>query len=85
MTSQLVNQLQQASETLKRATSESDSYLQSVSAVLGEAHAEFAKHMESTLREGNKTFHLELSKATDMLRGAIQDFGEVLDGLPQSS
>lgn len=78
-----MSQLRQAAEVLQRGTQEADAYLSSVSAVLGEAHAQFAKHVESTLREGNKTFHQELAQATGLLKGAIQDLGDVLDTLPQ--
>jgi hypothetical protein len=84
LTTQLVSQLRLAAEQLQRGTEESDSYLKSVSGVLGEAHAEFARHMEATMREGNKTFHQELAQATGLLKGAIQDLGDVLDTLPQS-
>ncbi|RVT82459.1 anti-phage ZorAB system protein ZorA [Inhella crocodyli] len=85
MTSQLVSQLRLAADQLQRGTQESESYLKSVSGVLAEAHGEFAKHMEATLREGNKTFHQELAQATGLLKGAIQDLGDVLDTLPQGS
>jgi hypothetical protein len=84
LTTQLVSQLRLAAEQLQRGTEESDSYLKSVSGVLGEAHAEFARHMEATMREGNKSFHQELAQATALLKGAIQDLGDVLDTLPQS-
>ncbi|MDC8783616.1 anti-phage ZorAB system protein ZorA [Roseateles koreensis] len=85
MTAQLVNQLRQASETLGAAATEADSYLGSVSEVLGQAHAEFAKHMETTLREGNRSFHQELAQATGYLKDAIRDLGDVVDSMPQSA
>ncbi|MDI4634712.1 anti-phage defense ZorAB system ZorA [Pelomonas sp. V22] len=83
MTAQLVQQLRAASETLGSAAGQADQYLASVSEVLGTAHAEFAKHMETTLREGNRAFHQELAQATGLLKGAIQDLGDVVDGIPQ--
>lgn len=85
MTAQLVQQLRAASETLGSAAGEADQYLASVSEVLGAAHAEFAKHMETTLRDGNRAFHQELAQATGLLKGAIQDLGDVVDAMPQSN
>ncbi|MEJ5999923.1 anti-phage ZorAB system protein ZorA [Paucibacter soli] len=83
MTAQLVSKLQQASQTLGVAATEADAYLGSVSEVLGQAHAEFAKHMETTLREGNRSFHQELAQATGYLKDAIRDLGDVVDNMPQ--
>lgn len=85
MTAQLVSQLQKASETLGDAAMEADEYLGSVSEVLGQAHAEFAKHMETTLREGNRSFHQELAQATGYLKDAIRDLGDVVDSIPQTA
>ena len=55
--------------------------MEGVTEVLGEAHSVFAKQMEITLREGNRAFHQELAQATGLLKGAIQDLGDVLDNV----
>lgn len=85
MTGQLVQQLQQASQTLSVATKQADEYLDSVSEVMGQAHNDFAKHMETTLREGNRAFHQELAQATGYLKNAISDLADVVDNLPQGA
>lgn len=82
LTSELVNSLQIASQRLTEAQRAADSYLGGVTEVLGEAHSSFAKQLVVTLREGNRTFHQELAQATNLLKGAIQDLGDVLDNLP---
>ena len=85
MTSELVNSLQTASQRLTEAQRSADVYLEGVTQVLGDSHAEFAKQMEKTLREGNKVFHEELAQATGLLKGSIQDLGDVLDALPTTT
>ena len=81
LTSELVNGLQVASQRLSEAQKAADQYLEGVTEVLGEAHSVFAKQMEITLREGNRAFHQELAQATGLLKGAIQDLGDVLDNV----
>lgn len=82
MTSELVNSLQIASQRLTAAQRAADTYLEGVTEVMGEAHGAFAKQMEITMREGNKVFHEELAQATGLLKGAIQNLGDVLDMMP---
>jgi ABC-type transporter Mla subunit MlaD len=85
LTTELVASLQTASQRLSAAQTAADSYLAGVTQVLGEAHSAFAKQMEITMREGNRQFHEELAAATGLLKGAIQDLGDVLDNLPTSA
>lgn len=82
LTSTLVDSLQLASQRLTEAQRTADTYLEGVTDVLGEAHGAFAKQMEITMREGNRVFHEELAHATGLLKGAIQDLGDVFDNLP---
>ena len=82
MTSTLVGNLEAASQKLGQAQQAADVYLDGVTKVLGEAHTAFATNVENTLREGNKAFHLELAKATGLLKDAIQELGDTLDALP---
>lgn len=80
--SQLVSSIERASETLKQASGQADDYLSKVNEALAGAHESFATQLTSTLRHANTTFHEELGKAVDMLRGAIQDLGDTLDSVP---
>ncbi|WP_085318307.1 anti-phage ZorAB system protein ZorA [Derxia lacustris] len=83
MNTQLVGSLESAAGKLAQAQTQADSYLKSVSDTLVASHAAFASGMEKTLRQGNASFHQELGKAVEALRGAIQDLGDTLDGLPR--
>lgn len=85
MSSGLVDNLQAASQRLTEAQCTTETYLQGVTDVLGEAHGAFAQQMMATMREGNKAFHEELAHATGLLKGAIQDLGDVLDNLPSAA
>lgn len=85
MSSSLVDNLQAASQRLTEAQRTTETYLQGVTDVLGEAHGAFAQQMMATMREGNKAFHEELAHATGLLKGAIQDLGDVLDNLPSAA
>lgn len=85
MSSGLVDSLQAASQRLTEAQRSTETYLQGVSDVLGEAHGAFAQQVMATLREGNKAFHEELAQATGLLKGAIQELGDVLDNLPSAA
>ena len=82
MTANLVDGLQVASQRLNEAQKAADTYLEGVTEVLGETHGAFARQMEITMREGNRVFHEELAQATGLLKGAIQELGDVLDNLP---
>lgn len=85
MSSGLVDSLQAASQRLTEAQRTTETYLQGVTDVLGEAHGAFAQQMMATMREGNKAFHEELAHATGLLKGAIQELGDVLDNLPSAA
>lgn len=85
MTAELVDSLQLASQRLTEVQHSADAYLAGVTNVMGEAHGAFAKQMEMTLRDGNRVFHQELAQATGLLKGAIQELGDVLENLPTSA
>lgn len=84
LTQELINGLKSASQKLVEAQQTADHYLAQVTDVMTAAHAEFAQQMKNTLREGNSAFHAELTQATGLLKGAIQDLGDVLDALPSA-
>ena len=79
LSAELVGTLRNAAEKLSEASGEADRYLEGVSEVLAEAHQSFAENIEKTLRTGNATFHEELSNATQLLKGAVQELGDTLD------
>ncbi len=85
ITAELVNGMQQASQRLTEAQSVSVASLDEATQAIGEAHGAFAKQVEATLREGNRVFHEELAQAVGLLKGAIQDLGDVLDNLPSAA
>lgn len=82
MTKGLIDGLQVASQRLLDAQHTAETYLEGVTQVLGDAHAEFASNVQATLRTSNTAFHQELSQAVNYLKGAIQDLGDVLDNVP---
>lgn len=79
LTTEIVSRLQAATEKLAVAQQEAEDYLQGVSDVLAQAHSSFAEHLTQTLRQGNSQFHTELSTATNLLKGAVQELGDTLD------
>lgn len=85
LTSNLVDSLQTASQRLTEAQHTTENYLDGVNKVLAEAHGAFAQQLTATLREGNKAFHEELAHATGLLKGAIQELGDVFDNLPSAA
>lgn len=82
VTSQLVGSLEGAAGKLVDAQREADNYLMGVTETLAAAHKAFADHVGSTLQRGNADFHKELARATELLRGAIQELGDTLDTVP---
>ena len=85
MTSELINGLQVASERLSSVQKDADAYLEGVSKVLAESMGSFEKEMTNTMRTQNAVFHEELAHATKLLRGAIQDLGDVFDTIPTAN
>lgn len=81
----LVDQLQRASQQLIQAQTASVVNLEEATQAIGDAHGAFARQVEATLRDGNRVFHEELAQATGLLKGAIQNLGDVLDNLPTSA
>lgn len=81
LTSDLVNGIQQASQRLSDAQEVSVASLEDATSAISDAHGAFAKQVEVTLRDGNRAFHEELAQAVGLLKGAIQDLGDVLDNV----
>lgn len=85
LTTELVANLERASGQLQKAQTDAGKYLGGISEVLAKAHSEFATQLKATLTDSNKAYQTELAQATNYLKGAIQDLGDVLDSLPSSS
>jgi len=78
LTGEIVSRLEAAAATLGQAEHQAETYLHGVSQVLAEAHAAFARNVEHTLQQGNAQFQRELATAIDILRGAMEELGDVL-------
>jgi chromosome segregation ATPase len=84
LTTELVANLERASGQLQKAQTDAGKYLSGISEILAKAHSEFATQLRATLTDSNKAYQTELAQATNYLKGAIQDLGDVLDSLPSS-
>lgn len=82
LTSELVGRLEQATRNLAAAEGKAGDYLQSVSQVLGEAHAAFANNIEQTLVRGNNQFQRSVVSAVEALEGAIEELSDTLNQEP---
>ena len=82
MTSELVAKLEGASLQLGKAEKLSQDYLAGVNEVLARTHEAFAASLERTLNHGNARFHVELSKAVDLLATGIRDLENVIELVP---
>jgi hypothetical protein len=79
LSAELVDRLQAAAERLGAAQQRADAYLEGVTRVLDQAHQAFADNIERTLRESNRQFQSELSRAVGLLSGAIEDLGQTVE------
>jgi hypothetical protein len=82
MTSELVKQMEAAALQLGKAEKLSQDYLAGVNEVLTRTHEAFAASLERTLSHGNARFHVELSKAVDLLATGIRDLENVIELVP---
>ena len=81
MTSALIGRIEAATTQLAKAQTQSESYLKGVTEVLGKSHESFAENVGKTMRESNRHFQDELSKAVELLSGAIRNLGDVVDDI----
>ncbi len=82
ITSELVKQMEAAALQLGKAEKLSQDYLAGVNEVLTRTHEAFAANLERTLSHGNARFHVELSKAVDLLATGIRDLENVIELVP---
>jgi len=78
LTADVLSRIDGSAAKLALAQQQADSYLESVSEVLGGAHQEFADNMRRTLGEANRLFYDQLSSATALLRAGIQELETTL-------
>lgn len=83
MTSDIIDRIQKAADKLGIAQNKADEYLLGMTNILAKAHEEFAGNIEKTLRKSNTEFLEQMSKAVSLLRGAIQELGDVLDSVSE--
>jgi hypothetical protein len=82
ITAELVRQLEAAALQLAKAEKLSQDYLSGVNEVLTRTHEAFAANLERTLNHGNARFHIELSKAVDLLAAGIRDLENAIELVP---
>jgi hypothetical protein len=79
LTSDILTRIESASQKLGQAQKDAEDYLAGISDVLASAHGEFATGLKTTLGEGYREFYDRLSKATGLLRQAIEELGSTLE------
>lgn len=82
LTGDVLARIQSAAELLSAAQVQADSYLESVSRVLGEAHSTFATEVKRTLDKANSEFHTKLSSAVGLLSTSIEELHLTLESAP---
>jgi hypothetical protein len=73
LTADVLNRIEGATQKLVAAQTEADGFLDEVADVIGQSHEKFSEGMRGTVIEANREFHAQLSRATGMLKEAIQE------------
>ncbi len=73
LTADVLNRIEGATQKLVAAQTEADGFLDEVAEVIGQSHEKFSEGMRGTVIEANREFHTQLSRATGMLKEAIQE------------
>ena len=81
LTTDVLQRLESSTTRLAEAQKRADEYLGNVTSVLEEAHQSFADNVERTLSTANTSFHESLSRATGLLREAIEELEQTLEPL----
>ena len=82
LTADVLARIQGATANLANAEREAEQYLERVTDVLSNAHGEFGKNINATLREANSAFHQHLTDATKMLGDTVFGLSEALEQIP---
>jgi hypothetical protein len=81
LTDDVLSRIEGATAKLVEAQVKADTYMEGISAVLGEAHEAFADNMEKTLGQANRQFYEQISTATALLRSAIEELEATLSSI----
>lgn len=73
LTADVLGRIESATQKLVAAQSEADGFLDEVADVIGTSHERFSDGMRKTVVEANQQFHSELTRATGLLKEAIQE------------
>ena len=73
LTADVLGRIEGATQKLVAAQSEADGFLDEVADVIGQSHEKFSEGMRGVVVEANREFHTQLSRATGMLKEAIQE------------
>lgn len=73
LTAEVLGRIEGATQKLVAAQTEADGFLDEVADVIGQSHEKFSEGMRGVVVEANREFHTQLSRATGMLKEAIQE------------
>lgn len=73
LTADVLGRIEGATQKLVAAQTEADGFLDEVADVIGQSHEKFSEGMRVVVVEANREFHTQLSRATGMLKEAIQE------------
>jgi hypothetical protein len=79
LTADILQRIENSTQSLRDAQLQADKYLEGVSDVLTSAHQQFGDQIISTLDNVNGEFHKHLERGTKALAGAIDELEQVLD------
>lgn len=78
LTANVLDRIEGAAQKLAAAQTEADGFLDEVVEVIGASHEKFSEGMRGTVVEANRQFHTELTRATGLLKEAIQELESAL-------
>ena len=84
LTTDVLQRLESSTGKLTIAQRNADENLSKITTVLDKAHTSFAENVERTLRVANTGFYESLTRATSLLREAIEDLDHALGPLTPS-
>jgi hypothetical protein len=78
LTSDVLTRIDAAASKLSQAQLQAEEYLDKLGETLADAHQEFADNMKKTLGEANSQFYEQITRATQLLRAAIEELEATL-------
>ncbi len=82
LTADVLARIERATEGLVAAQTAADGFLDEVTEVIAGSHERFADGMRGAVVTANSQFHAELSRATGLLKEAIQELEGVVGSVP---